>query len=119
MAENREKHSHGNGNKIMNDIMPLVKQYVDKVSLSGIDVSGAILFGSWARGNPRPESDIDICIISPQLGKDWVEEIVRLRQLAFDIDNRIEPIPFTPDGIADKFNPLANEIIKFGVKIRP
>jgi len=102
----------------MNDILPIVSRYVRKVSQSGITVSQAILFGSWARGSARPDSDIDVCIVSPALGKDWVEETVNLRQLAFDIDSRIEPIPLGLDDIKDRFNPLAQEINKYGVSLK-
>lgn len=101
----------------MNDILAVVNNYLEKVSQSGISVSEAILFGSWARGSPRPDSDIDICIVSPALGKDWVAETVNLRRLAFDIDSRIEPMPLGPDDISDRFNPLAQEINKYGIRI--
>lgn len=102
----------------MNFTMSIAKKFVNTVSSAGINVSDAILFGSWARGNAKPDSDIDVCIVSPQLGKDWVDEIVKLRKLAYGIDSRIEPIPLAPEDIIDKFNPLANEINKYGVKIQ-
>lgn len=101
----------------MNYILATVNNYLKKVSRSGISISEAVLFGSWARGSARPDSDIDICIVSPALGKDWVAETVNLRRLAFDIDSRIEPMPFGPDDINDQFNPLAQEINKYGIKI--
>lgn len=101
----------------MNDILAVVNNYLEKISRSGISVSEAILFGSWARRSPRPDSDIDVCIVSPALGKDWVAETVALRRLAFDIDSRIEPMPFGVDDIGDRFNPLAQEINKYGIRI--
>ena len=102
----------------MNDIMPIVSRYVRKVSQSGITVYQAILFGSWARGSARQDSDIDVCIVSPALGKDWVAETVNLRRLAFDIDARIELIPLAHEDIHDRFNPLVQEINKYGVKVK-
>jgi len=41
-----------------------------------------------------------------------------LRRLAFDIDSRIEPMPFSPEDIADRFNPLAQEINQYGIRIK-
>ena len=101
----------------MNSIQTAIKDFVQKVSSSGIPVSDAILFGSWAKGTAMPDSDIDVCIVSPQLGKDWVSEIVSLRRLALTVDRRIEPIPLSPQDMKDRFHPLAHEINKFGVKI--
>lgn len=103
----------------MNDVRILVQNFAKKVSSSGIPVSDAILFGSWAKGTATDNSDIDVCIVSPQLGKDWVSEVVSLRQLALDIDSRIEPVPLNPQDMHDKFHPLACEINKFGKKISP
>lgn len=101
-----------------NDILATVNKYIEKVSQSGISVSEAILFGSWARGSARPDSDIDVCIVSTGFGNDWVAETVNLRRLAFDIDNRIEPMPLGPGDISDRFNPLAQEINKYGIRLK-
>lgn len=101
----------------MNDVRTVVQHFIKKVSLSGIPVSDAILFGSWAKGTATVNSDIDVCIVSPDLGKDWVSEVVSLRQLALGIDSRIEPIPLNPQDMLDKFHPLANEINKFGIRV--
>lgn len=101
----------------MNDARDVVQNFAKKVASSGIPVSDAILFGSWARGTATDNSDIDICIVSPKLGKDWVSEMVYLRKLALGIDSRIEPIPLNPQDMHDKFHPLACEINKFGIKI--
>lgn len=101
----------------MNNVQTAVQDFAQKVSSSGIPVTDAILFGSWAKGTATPDSDIDVCIVSPKLGKDWVAEIVSLRQLALGIDHRIEPVPLSPQDMQDKFHPLANEINKFGIKI--
>lgn len=101
----------------MSDVQTVVRNFAKKVALSGVPVSDAILFGSWAKGTATDNSDIDVCIVSPQLGKDWVSEVVSLRQLALGIDSRIEPIPLNSQDMLDKFHPLANEINKFGVRV--
>jgi predicted nucleotidyltransferase len=118
MAGNRKNHIYGiGGDTPVNKILTIVNNYVKKISQSGISVSEAILFGSWARGSARTDSDIDVCIVSSALGKDLITEIVNLRRLAFDIDSRIEPMPFSLDDIKDKFNPLAQEINQHGIRI--
>lgn len=30
-----------------------------------------ILFGSYARGNPTPDSDVDLLVVLPHTGKSW------------------------------------------------
>ncbi|HUU31949.1 MAG TPA: nucleotidyltransferase domain-containing protein [Phycisphaerae bacterium] len=42
--------------------------------------SKAILFGSYARGEPKPDSDLDVVVVEPQV-KDRFAEMVRLREV--------------------------------------
>ena len=57
--------------------------------------SAVYLFGSYAKGCQRDESDIDIAVILPDYGGMTPKELnaarVRLWTLGGDIDDRIEP----------------------------
>ncbi|RJP74481.1 MAG: nucleotidyltransferase domain-containing protein [Candidatus Zixiibacteriota bacterium] len=44
-----------------------------------------ILFGSYARGNPTPDSDVDLLVIMEYSGRKW-EVIHRMRQSLADFD---------------------------------
>jgi predicted nucleotidyltransferase len=101
----------------MNDINSIAQKYVQNIKNSGISVISAYLFGSYAKGNPREDSDIDICIVSNNFSDDYIKESVNLRKLAFGIDDRIEPIPFTPNDLNDKYSTLASEIKKYGILV--
>jgi predicted nucleotidyltransferase len=101
----------------MNDITAVAQRYVQGVKNSGIHVIGAYLFGSYAKGNPHKDSDIDICIVSDSFGDDHIKESVNLRKLAFEIDSRIEPIAFSSDDLNDKYSTLASEIKKYGIPV--
>jgi predicted nucleotidyltransferase len=101
----------------MNDINTIAQKYVQNIKNSGVPVIGAYLFGSYAKGNFHKDSDIDICIVSNNFGNDYIKESVDLRKLAFGIDIRIEPIPFTPEDLNDKYSTLASEIKKHGILI--
>ncbi len=95
----------------------LINEYVDLLKQEGVDVSRVILFGSYAKGTAKPESDIDVAIISSQFGKNSLKEMMFLRRIALKIDSHIEPLPFSPKDIADRYSTLAQEIIKYGITI--
>lgn len=101
----------------MSDIINIGRQFIDLVKQSGVPIQQAYLFGSFAKGHPGPDSDIDICIISDQLGLDFIDEMVKLRKLSLKLDDRIEPIPFNPADFADKYDPLAAEIRTHGIPL--
>jgi uncharacterized protein len=94
-----------------------IVKFVRLVKENGIKVTKAILFGSYARGNETIDSDIDVAIISPQFGKDSLQELLFLRKIALKVDSNIEPVPLSPSDVNDKYSTLANEIKKYGVNI--
>ncbi len=46
------------------DIVNIVKQYITKLSSSGVKIYKAYLFGSYARNEATDLSDIDVLIVS-------------------------------------------------------
>jgi predicted nucleotidyltransferase len=97
-------------------LMKTVREFVRKVSDSGIRVEAAYLFGSHARKKAHEWSDIDIAIISPDFSADRFEERIRLTRLSTDVDPRIEPVPFRPADFIDE-DPLAWTIKREGLRI--
>ncbi len=51
-----------------------------------------ILFGSHARGNPGPESDIDIAVVVDRIEGDYLDFQARLWHTGREVDDRIEPV---------------------------
>lgn len=92
----------------------IIDRYARLLKQKGIKVSKIILFGSHAKGTAKPDSDIDLAIISSQFGRDNLKEMMLLRKLALEIDSHIEPLPFTPQDLDDRYSTLAQEIIKYG-----
>lgn len=73
----------------------VIREYVRTLQKSNIRVTKAILFGSHARGAADAESDIDVAIISPDLGRDRFAEGVTLKLLTEQVDTSISPRPYS------------------------
>lgn len=95
----------------------IVKTYADKVKDAGIKLESVYLFGSYAKNKQNKWSDIDICIVSPDFGKNRFNERLLLMNIANQINSAIEPHPYSSQGLKNKFDPLAREILKTGKKI--
>lgn len=79
-------------------------------------ITAAYLYGSEARGQAGPWSDIDIAIISPDFADDLFAAQLALMKLAAKMDERIEPRAFTPDSF-NLNNPLVSAIQNTGIRI--
>lgn len=98
------------------EIRNIVKKFVDYLTLRGIRVEKAVLYGSYATGKAHADSDIDIAIISPDFGRDRFEEGKLLIQVAWRIDPRIEAIPISSESYEhDTWVPIIYEIRQKGV----
>lgn len=102
--------------KLSPSIIKLVAAYLRVVSKT-MPVDQMIVFGSYAKGNNKPWSDIDVAVVSRRLGRDPHAERVMLSNFVGSIDSRIEPHPFSPEDFADRWDPLAAEIRKYGVVV--
>ena len=102
----------------MSNAISKAQLFVDKVKASGIFVSKASVFGSHARGKAKNYSDIDVCIVSPSFGKDYIKEMVMLRQISLTIDSRIEPIPLSPSDFSDPLGTLASQILTHSLPLK-
>ncbi len=80
-----------------------------------LKVKKTYLFGSYAKGTEREESDIDIAIVLGNM-TDFYETQMQLMRLRRKIDLRIEPHPISEKDFND-LNPFAFEIKKTGIEI--
>jgi len=97
-------------------VLKNVRLFLDKLRDSGILISEAYIFGSYASGKADKWSDIDIAIVSPQIGNDRFEERIRLTEVAISVDDRIEPLPFNQDTFSDD-DPFVRKIINEGLAV--
>lgn len=75
----------------------IIKGFISRL-MHEIPIREVILFGSYARGNPKNHSDIDLAIISDWFkGKPRIESLQYLSRLAAGYNTLIEAIPFTTE----------------------
>ena len=59
--------------------------------INGIEINKAILYGSYARNEAKPKSDIDVMLISKMFDTDNDYILSKPWLYSTDIDHRIEP----------------------------
>lgn len=99
-------------------VLKIATDYVDNLKKNGISVSKAYLFGSYAKNSADESSDIDVCIVSPSLGKDLIDEMMELGRYSLSIDARIEPHPMSVVDFDEKYNLLAHEVKTHGILLQ-
>ncbi|RPI16375.1 MAG: nucleotidyltransferase domain-containing protein [Ignavibacteriae bacterium] len=95
----------------------LIRQFIAAAAKEYTDLKIAYIFGSYARNNEKPDSDIDIALFIENLNDaDRLDLQVKLFLIASKFDTRIEPHPIP---YQDFFlnNPFAAEIKKTGIEI--
>lgn len=81
-------------------VAELIKDYISRLNQNNISVEKVLLFGSYSKGTPREDSDIDIAVISAAFEGNRYSDRRRIVPFRRGIDSRIDPIPFTPDEFA-------------------
>jgi len=92
-----------------------IKKYIDKIRVF-FDVKLAILYGSYAKGFAKKDSDIDVAIfINKNDKRGHLNREKLLFKLRRDIDIRIEPNLFYIEEVKHKEKAgFVNEILKTG-----
>jgi len=93
-----------------------IKKYLEALKEKNIRVNKAILYGSLAAGTGDEDSDIDLAIVSPDLGRDRFKESLLLKKLTRGIDLDISPRPYSVEQYqnARQGDFLFDEIIQKG-----
>ncbi len=99
------------------DVVREVKRYAAILREKHIPYERLIVFGSQAKGKAKKWSDIDICVVSKTFGKDPHAEMVNLMLASDDSDYIIEPHPYNPVDLQEKYDSVASEIRKYGITV--
>jgi len=96
-----------------------VEAFLNEVAHQNADLVTAYLFGSFAQGKQKRESDIDLALVIRHLTEDERFDVqVQLMMLAADFDTRIEPHPIAAEDF-NSGNSFAIEIKNTGTELRP
>lgn len=100
-------------------VKKIIEEYQQALKTLGVNVKGVILYGSFALGNQRKDSDIDLIIISEDFRKMNLRE--RLEILGIAAVRIMEPIEakgYTPEEIeTTQEGSFLKEILERGVSI--
>lgn len=98
----------------------LKKLRVELTNIYGKQLEGLYLYGSYARGEERPGSDLDIAMILDNFERPWFE-IQRTSQLVSDLsleyDITISLIPLRASDWKEKQKSLVRNIHREGVAV--
>lgn len=73
------------------EVIKKLRQYKLLIS-QHFDIDKVILFGSYARGSQRADSDIDVAVVVNSIDSDFFFYAPLLWKLRQEVDDRIEPV---------------------------
>lgn len=93
-------------------VISIVKDYKKAISQK-IDNAQVYLFGSYSKGTARPDSDIDVAVVVPQVNGNWLDLSTTLWLIAPQVNYLIEPVL-----IHQRFDsPLYDDVMRTGIAI--
>lgn len=84
-----------------------IARFSKAIEAKGIRINKLILYGSYARGDYREGSDIDLILISEDFNnRDYWSRIDLLSEAIYDVFEPIEVVGFTPEEWDQQTSPL-------------
>lgn len=93
-----------------------IDRYLQALRENNIIITQAILFGSYATGNYKELSDIDIALVSDVFKGNRIDDKDIIRRITLSVSSAIEVVPFSPDEF-NLQNPFVKEILSTGLKL--
>ncbi|GAB1365326.1 hypothetical protein MASR1M36_01970 [Candidatus Cloacimonadaceae bacterium] len=95
------------------EVIKIVERYAAALK-ADLKLDAVYLFGSYARGDASPDSDIDVMVVSPDFAEDVIENQMLLLRVRRKIDLRIEPHPIRSEELEHSilFSLVAEEALK-------
>lgn len=104
--------------RIPKEIKVTVQRFIKELGKE-IPIDKAVIYGSYARGGYREDSDVNVAIFSDYFkGMKSVDAITFLVMKAQEYDLPIEPVPYTSDDLQKK-DGIVKEIVMSGIDVKP
>ena len=101
------------------EIITIIKKYIDLLNAEGLSVRKAFLFGSYSTGDETNISDIDVMIVSDKFDETDDVAVGKMWRLTRKINTKIEPFLIgTKKFNEDDTSPLLNTIKLNGLEIQ-
>jgi len=97
-------------------VYQIIHQYLEVLRENNLNYAKVYLYGSYAQGNYKKDSDIDLAIVSDDFSGDVIEDQFLLMKLRRKVDLRIEPHPFLIEEFSTD-DPFVKTIIETGEEI--
>ena len=99
---------------VKKSIIETANKYIQQIPAE-LRIKKAYLFGSYAKGLEKKDSDIDIAIVVENMTDFFATQMLLMR-IRRKIDLRIEPHPIAEYDFTS-MNPFADEIKKTGIEL--
>lgn len=97
------------------DLTKIINEFIGSVSVE-FPLRAAFLFGSYARGNSREYSDIDLAIVSDKFEGSRFFDKKKINKYLLGASADLEIHPFRTDEFTED-NPFVKEILETGIKL--
>lgn len=101
---------------IPNEIMEKVKKFLELVSINGLHIEKAILFGSYIKGTANKWSDIDLALVSKDFTGIGFYDRKKVNPYLIKTSSMIEIHPFRPEDFKEE-NIFLSKILKEGKEV--
>jgi predicted nucleotidyltransferase len=91
-------------------VLAIAHQYAYEV-IKEMSPDKILLFGSYANGNAKEESDIDIAVVFNGFNGDWFHTCTKLSSLTWKVSTYIEPVLLDSQ---DNKNGFVREVLRTG-----
>ncbi len=91
-------------------------RYIAALRENKVPINQAILFGSYAHGNYREWSDIDIALVSDIFEGKRFDDRGKIRKINLSVSSDLEILPYRPEDFTSDV-PFVKKIMETGVKI--
>jgi uncharacterized protein len=98
------------------NIIEIINKFLEEVKKDKINISQAILFGSYAKGTQHEWSDIDLALVSNDFEGKRLKDRQKVRNAKLNTSIDIETHPYRPEDFNTE-NPFVCEILKDGIRI--